>query len=35
MITYQRELTWLTWLIFIPVYGLTIFIMVYLEVNGA
>jgi len=35
MITYQRELTWLTWLIFIPIYGLTVFIMIYLQVTGA
>ena len=35
MIEYQRELTWLTWLIFIPVYGLTVFIMIYLELTGA
>ncbi|HBX70501.1 MAG TPA: hypothetical protein DEH25_14250 [Chloroflexi bacterium] len=35
MIEYQRELTWLTWLIFIPVYGLTVFIMVYLKITGA
>jgi succinate dehydrogenase / fumarate reductase cytochrome b subunit len=34
-ITYQRELTWLTWLIFIPVYGLTVFIMIWLKVTGA
>lgn len=28
MIEYQREVTWLQWLIFLPVYGLTIFIMI-------
>lgn len=27
MIRYQREMTWLQWLIFIPIYGLAIFIM--------
>lgn len=27
MIAYQKELTWLSWLIFIPIYSLTIFIM--------
>ena len=27
MLEYQREVTWLQWLIFTPVYGLTIFIM--------
>ena len=35
MIEYQREMIWLTWLIFIPVYGLAAFIMVYLEITGA
>jgi hypothetical protein len=35
MITYQRELTWLTWLIFIPIYSLTAFIMIYLQITGA
>ena len=34
MIEYQRELTWLTWLIFIPVYGLTVFVMIYLSIKG-
>ena len=28
MLEYQREATWLQWLVFIPIYGLTIFIMV-------
>ena len=28
LLEYQREITWLQWLIFIPVYGLTVFIMV-------
>ena len=27
MIRYQREMTWLQWLIFVPIYGLTIYIM--------
>lgn len=27
MLRYQREMTWLQWLIFIPMYSLTIFIM--------
>lgn len=35
MIEYQREMIWLTWLIFIPVYGLAAFIMIYLEITGA
>jgi succinate dehydrogenase cytochrome b subunit len=25
---YQKEATWLQWIVFIPVYGLTVFIMV-------
>jgi succinate dehydrogenase / fumarate reductase cytochrome b subunit len=25
---YQREMNWLLWLIFIPIYGLTVFILV-------
>lgn len=28
MVEYQRELTWLQWLIFIPTYGLTVLIMI-------
>ena len=35
MIEYQREMIWLTWLIFIPVYGLTVYVMVYLALTGA
>jgi succinate dehydrogenase / fumarate reductase cytochrome b subunit len=35
MVEYQRELTWLTWLIFIPLYGLTVFVMIYLKITGA
>ncbi len=27
LLEFQREATWLQWLVFIPVYGLTIFIM--------
>lgn len=34
MITYQKEMTWLQWLIFIPVYGLTIFIMLQRFITG-
>jgi succinate dehydrogenase / fumarate reductase cytochrome b subunit len=31
---YQREAIWLQWLIFIPVYGLTIFIMIQHALAG-
>jgi succinate dehydrogenase / fumarate reductase cytochrome b subunit len=31
---YQREAIWLQWLIFIPVYGLTIFLMIMRSVSG-
>jgi succinate dehydrogenase / fumarate reductase cytochrome b subunit len=34
MLEYQREVTWLQWLIFIPVYGLTIFIMLQRLIAG-
>jgi succinate dehydrogenase / fumarate reductase cytochrome b subunit len=29
LLQYQRELTWLQWLVFVPIYGLTIWIMVF------
>lgn len=35
MIRYQREMTWLQWLIFVPIYGLTIFIMLQRFFTGA
>lgn len=35
MLEYQREATWLQWLIFIPVYGLTIFIMISQAISGS
>ena len=35
LLEYQREATWLEWLIFIPVYGLTVFIMVMRALQGA
>ena len=28
LLEYQREVTWLQWLIFVPVYGLTVAVMV-------
>jgi len=34
LIEYQREVTWLQWLIFIPVYGLAIYIMITLALKG-
>jgi len=32
---YQREALWLEWLVFIPVYGLTIFILIQNGIIGA
>lgn len=32
---YQREATWLQWLIFIPVYGLTVFVMIQRALAGS
>ena len=34
MLEYQKEVTWLQWLIFIPLYGLTIFLMISRAVSG-
>ncbi len=34
LIEYQREVTWLQWLAFIPIYGLTVFIMVTIALGG-
>ena len=34
MIEYQREATWIQWFIFVPVYGLTIFIMIQRALSG-
>lgn len=34
LVEYQREVTWLQWLIFIPIYGLTIFIMIQRAITG-
>lgn len=31
---YQREATWLQWLVFIPLYGLSIFIIVWIQLKG-
>jgi hypothetical protein len=34
MLEYQKEVTWLQWLIFIPTYGLTIFLMIQQVLRG-
>ena len=34
LIEYQREVTWLQWLAFIPIYGLTVFIMITRTFGG-
>ncbi len=34
MIRYQREMTWLQWLVFVPLYGLTIFVMLQRFISG-
>jgi len=34
LLEYQREATWLQWLIFIPVYGLTIYLMISRAISG-
>jgi succinate dehydrogenase / fumarate reductase cytochrome b subunit len=34
MLRYQREATWLQWLVFIPVYGMTVLIMVLHNLQG-
>ena len=34
MLEYQREATWLEWLIFIPVYAMTVFIMIQRAISG-
>lgn len=31
---YQREATWLQWIIFIPLYGMTVFIMIMNGLSG-
>jgi len=35
LIEYQHEVTWLQWVIFIVVYGLTVFIMVMRTISGS
>lgn len=34
LLKYQKEATWLQWIVFIPVYGLTVFIMVMKGISG-
>jgi succinate dehydrogenase / fumarate reductase cytochrome b subunit len=34
LLQYQRELTWLEWLVFVPVYGLTIFLVAQKALAG-
>jgi succinate dehydrogenase / fumarate reductase cytochrome b subunit len=34
MLEYQREMTWLQWVIFIPVYGLAVFLMIQNAASG-
>ena len=31
---YQREALWLQWLIFVPIYGLTAFLLIYINLSG-
>lgn len=33
-LTYQREALWLEWMIFVPVYGLTVFILIQRSLAG-
>jgi succinate dehydrogenase / fumarate reductase cytochrome b subunit len=35
LLEYQREATWIEWLIFIPVYGMTAVIMILNKLNGS
>lgn len=34
MLEYQREVTWLQWMIFLPIYGLTVFLMLSRHFGG-
>lgn len=34
LLEYQREVIWLEWLVFIPVYGLVIFVMISNAIKG-
>jgi len=35
LISFQREMIWLQWLIFIPVYSLPVYVMVQTALSGA
>ena len=35
LLEYQREVTWIEWLIFIPVYGMTVAIMILNKLKGS
>ena len=35
LLEYQREATWIEWLIFIPVYGMTVAIMILNKLSGS
>jgi len=34
LLQYQREVTWLQWLVFVPVYGLAVFLMIQKALAG-
>lgn len=34
-LVYQREALWLQWFIFVPIYGLTVFILIYRSLTGS
>lgn len=34
LLEFQREATWLQWLVFIPVYGMSVFLMVMRAISG-
>jgi succinate dehydrogenase / fumarate reductase cytochrome b subunit len=34
LLEYQREATWLQWMIFIPIYGLAVFLMIQRALSG-
>ncbi len=34
LLEYQREVTWLQWLVFVPIYGLSVFIMLQRALAG-
>ncbi len=34
LLEFQREATWVQWAVFIPVYALTVFVMLYIQLSG-